>query len=344
MRTIEWRGGEVSLIDQTLLPMKFECVICKNYEEIAEAIEKMKIRGAPAIGVAAAMGIALAAYNSKANTKQELLNDLKKAEERIKSTRPTAVNLFWAIDRMMKLAKESNENVKEIILKLVKEANLIAEEDIKINKAIGENGEKLIEDGDVIGTICNAGALATVDYGTALGVIRSAWNKGKKIKVIAMETRPFFQGARLTSWELKKDGIPVTVITDNSIGLIMQKGMINKMIVGADRILKDGSVFNKIGTYTAAVLAKNHNIPFYVAAPLSTIDLYSKPQDIIIEQRDPKEVYDPFNIGYRIVPENVEILNFAFDYTPSEYVSAIITEKGVAYPPFINSIIKLFKS
>lgn len=342
MRTIKWKGGEVFLIDQTLLPMQFKYIICKNYEEIAEAIEEMKIRGAPAIGVAAAMGIALAAYYSKANTKEELLNDLRKAEEKIKSTRPTAVNLFWAIDRMMKIVEKSNENVKEIILKLVKEANLIAEEDIKINKAIGENGEKLIEDGDVIGTICNAGALATVDYGTALGVIRSAWNRGKKIKVIAMETRPLFQGARLTAWELKQDGIPVTVITDNSIGLIMQKKMINKMIVGADRILKDGSVYNKIGTYTAAVLAKNHNIPFYVTAPLSTIDLHSNPQEVIIEQRNSKEVYDPFSIGYRIVPENVEILNFAFDYTPSEYISAIITEKGIAYPPYINSIAKLF--
>ncbi|MHA1506562.1 MAG: S-methyl-5-thioribose-1-phosphate isomerase [Candidatus Asgardarchaeia archaeon] len=341
IRTIRFEENKVVMIDQNLLPTELKELECRTYKEVAEAIRTMKIRGAPAIGVAAAMGIALAAINSKAKSKEELLNDVKKAADELRSTRPTAVNLFWAIERMLKCVdvEESIEGIKE---RLLKEALKMAEEDVDTNMKIGEFGKNLIEDGDRILTHCNAGSLATVYYGTALGVIRAAFEEGKKIEVFADETRPKLQGARLTAFELSYDGIPVTVITDNMAGYLMSKGMIDKVIVGADRILRTGHVINKIGTYSLAILAKYHGIPFYVAAPTSTFDLKSELKDVIIEERDPREVTH-IN-GVRIVPEGVKVMNPAFDITPPELLSAIITEKGILKKPYEKSIGGLFSS
>ncbi|MHA1596879.1 MAG: S-methyl-5-thioribose-1-phosphate isomerase [Candidatus Asgardarchaeia archaeon] len=341
MRTIRFEGNKVVMVDQNLLPRELKEVECETYEEVAEAIRKMKIRGAPAIGVAAAMGIALAAINSKAKSMEEFVREVKKAADELKNTRPTAVNLFWAVDRMLRLlhAEGSVEDTKK---RLVDEALKMAEEDVNTNMRIGEFGKTLIEDGDRILTHCNAGSLATVYYGTALGVIRAAFDEGKKIEVFADETRPKLQGARLTAFELSYDGIPVTVITDNMAGYLMSKGMVDKVIVGADRILRTGHVINKVGTYSLAILAKYHNIPFYVAAPTSTFDLKSELKDVVIEERDPKEVTHVD--GVRIVPEGVRVMNPAFDVTPPELLSAIITEKGILRKPYERSIRKLFSS
>jgi len=268
------------------------------------------------------------AYHSKAEKKAELINKLDKAAETLKKTRPTAVNLFWAIDRILTKARGFSENAKDLAAFVIEEAQKIADEDARANHLIGKHGAELIRDGDVILTHCNAGALATVDYGTALGVIRAAWEQGKKIRVIATETRPKLQGARLTSYELKRDGIPVTLITDNMVGYVMYKRLVGKVIVGADRIVKN-AVINKIGTYTIAVLAKEHAIPFYVAAPKSTFDLSHTSANVVIEQRRSEEVTQ---IGsQRIVPEGVNVLNPAFDITPLEYVTAVICEDGVLH-------------
>lgn len=335
-RTIYWREGAVYLVDQSKLPHSLEFIKCISYREVCEAIRTMKVRGAPAIGAAAAYGLALAAHNSGARTRAQLIEDIKKAYEELRSTRPTAVNLFWALERVLRRAMAVKDGVEDVKEAVIEEANKIAEEDVEVNKRLGKIGAQLIDDGDTILTHCNAGALATVGYGTALGVIRAAVEGGKRIKVIATETRPKLQGARLTVYELMKDGIPVTLITDNMVGYCMYKGMIDKVIVGADRVLADGHVINKIGTYSIAVLAKTHGIPFYVAAPFSTFDLDSKVKDVVIEERKPEEVLCV--MGLRIAPEGAKAFNPAFDITPPEYVTAIITERGIIRPPYEENI------
>ena len=326
MRTIRWINSKVVTIDQNQLPDETRFLELETYKDVADAINSMKIRGAPLIGAAAAYGLALVAYHSKAKSKHELINELQVAAEVLRRTRPTAINLFWAIDRMNQKASTFAGNLPEIRSLIVAEAQKIADEDAEANHAIGQFGSALLENGDVVLTHCNAGALATVDYGTALGVVRHAWETGKDISVIATETRPKLQGARLTVYELKGEGIPVTLITDNMVGYIMSQRLVSKVIVGADRIVKD-AVINKIGTYTIAVLARAHSIPFYVAAPKSTFDLKRSSSEIIIEERSKEEVSHIKSI--RILSDDVNILNPAFDITPLEYVSAIICEEGL---------------
>ncbi|HIE14131.1 TPA: S-methyl-5-thioribose-1-phosphate isomerase [Candidatus Bathyarchaeota archaeon] len=326
MRTIEWKNGIVVTIDQTKLPNEEVFIELRNPRDVAIALKEMKIRGAPLIGVAAAYGLALAAYYSKAQKREDLLNDLMSAAEIIRSTRPTAVNLFWSIERVLKRANETLGDQNAVRKAVINEAIKMADEDVEVNRRIGRNGSKLLKDGDTILTHCNAGSLATVDYGTALAVVRSAWEEGKRVKVIADETRPKLQGARLTAYELLRDGIPVTLITDNMVGYVMAKGLVDKVIVGADRIVRD-AVINKIGTYTVAVLARKHEIPFYVAAPKSTFDLEKVSDEVIIEMRDEKEVTHVGRV--RIAPKGVKVINPAFDITPIEYVDAIISEDEV---------------
>ena len=338
MKTIEWKDGKVFLIDQRKLPLKYEIINCSTYQEVAEAIKKMKIRGAPAIGVAAAFGMALAAYSSKTSTFVEFIRDMEKAKNCLILTRPTAVNLFWALERMMNLINIKKDvdllKLKDIILQ---EAKNIAREDIEINKAMGRYGASLIKDGNSVLTHCNAGALATVDYGTALGVIRTAFKEGKKIHVYVDETRPVLQGARLTAWELMEEKIPFTLIADSMAGFLMSQKKINLIIVGADRITRNGDVVNKIGTYSLSVLARENKVPFYVAAPTSTIDLLLRlGKEIPIEMRDSKEVTNI--LGKQIAPTGVKVFNPAFDLTPHRYVEAIITEKGIIRKPFEKNI------
>ena len=338
MKTIEWKDGKVFLIDQRKLPLKYEIINCSTYQEVAEAIKKMKIRGAPAIGVAAAFGMALAAYSSKTSTFVEFIRDMEKAKNCLILTRPTAVNLFWALERMMNLINIKKDvdlfKLKDIILQ---EAKNIAREDIEINKAMGRYGASLIKDGNIVLTHCNAGALATVDYGTALGVIRTAFKEGKKIHVYVDETRPVLQGARLTAWELMEEKIPFTLIADSMAGFLMSQKKINLIIVGADRITRNGDVVNKIGTYSLSVLARENKVPFYVAAPTSTIDLLLRlGKEIPIEMRDSKEV--THILGKQIAPTGVKVFNPAFDLTPHRYVEAIITEKGIIRKPFEKNI------
>lgn len=342
--TIEWLKEGVSMLDQRLLPGRETYNLYSTYQGVAEAIKTMVIRGAPAIGVAAAMGIALAAESVPAADFDEFLEKIEPAFRTLAATRPTAVNLFWALDRMRRrLAALRGREIDAIREALVAEARAIQSEDVEINRRIGKFGAVLIDDGDTVLTHCNAGALATAGYGTALGVIRAAIEAGKKIDVLADETRPFLQGARLTAWELHKDGIPVTVITDNMAGAFMAKGTIQKIVVGADRIAANGDVANKIGTYSVAVLASHHGIPFYVAAPLSTIDMsLSDGTGIPIEERSPDEVT---HVGERrIVPDGVPVKNPAFDVTPNGLITAIITEKGIARPPCAQSLTKLFEN
>lgn len=329
MRTIQWKNGTVLTLDQTKLPLETLMIEIKTPDAMAEAIKNMRIRGAPLLGAAAAYGIALTAYNSKAEIKEKLLSELKEAATMIKRTRPTAVNLFWAIDRVLNKAQNSKSPLQEIKTLVIEEAQKIADEDAKANRAIGKNGAELVKDGDTILTHCNAGELAAVEYGMSLGVVRAAWEQGKKIEVIADETRPLLQGARLTAYELQRDSIPVTLITDNMAGYVMSKGLVDLVIVGADRIVQD-AVFNKIGTYSVAVLAKENNIPFYVAAPKSTFDLTRKAADVTIEERKPEEVTHIG--GVQIAPTGVRVLNPAFDATPLKYVSGIICETGIYYP------------
>jgi len=327
------------MIDQTKLPGTLEFVTYSDFNQIAEAIRTLVVRGAPAIGVSGAFGLALAALQSNAKEKDELINYLENAKKILFETRPTAVNLSWGLDKRMQVAKNA-ENVDEIRKSVVEAAKQMAEDDIKTNMSMGKNGSELFNDNDTIMTHCNAGALATVGYGTALGVIRATKDSGKNIKVIATETRPVQQGSRLTAFELKHDGIDVSLIPDTAVGYTMANDLVNGVIVGADRILRTGHVFNKIGTYQVATMAKKHNIPFYVAAPLSTFDLQSKPDDIIIEQRKASEVT---GIGdKRTAPDGIDVINPAFDMTPPELISAIITENGVAKPPFQESIKELF--
>ncbi len=328
MRTILWQNGIVLTPDQTKLPLEEVTLEIKTVEQMAEAIKNLRIRGAPLLGAAAAFGIAIAAYHSKAVSREQLLSELEQAALIIKSQRPTAVNLFWGADRILSKAKNTAGNIQPLKEAIISEAQIIADEDAEQNRAIGIHGSALIKHGDTILTHCNAGELATVEYGTALGVVRAAWEQGKKIKVIADETRPLLQGARLTAYELMRDGIPVTLITDNMAAHFMSKGMINVVVVGADRVVQD-AVFNKIGTYGVAVLAKEHNVPFYVAAPKSTFDLAHKAVDVTIEERKPEEVTHIG--GKQVAPNGVNVFNPAFDATPLKYVSGIICETGVYF-------------
>ncbi len=342
-KTIEWKNNMVVMIDQRLLPNEEVYRTYMDFLDVAEAIREMVIRGAPAIGVAAAMGIALGAIDIKSKERKEFVKQFNHICNVMAHTRPTAVNLFWAIDRMKRIVKENPKlGADELKERLVEEAKRVYEEDIEINRQMGRHGSKLIKNRATVLTHCNAGALATAGYGTALGVIRAAIAEGKKIKVFADETRPFLQGSRLTAWELMKDGIDTTLITDNMSGYMMKKGLIDAVIVGADRIAANGDVANKIGTYSVAVLAKEHKIPFYVAAPISTIDLKIKSGDSIpIEERDIREVTHIKDIP--IAPNAVKVKNPAFDVTPNRFVTAIITEKGIARKPFGKSLGRLVK-
>ncbi len=328
MRMIKWQNGTVITPDQTKLPLQEVTLEIKTVDQMAEAIKTLRVRGAPLLGAAAGFGVALAAYYSNAKTKEKLLVELETAGTVIKRQRPTAVNLFWGVDRVLNKAKSASGSVEELKHVVISEAQKIADEDAAQNHAIGKNGSVLIKNGDTILTHCNAGELATVEYGTALGVVRAAWEEGKKIKVIADETRPLLQGARLTVYELKRDGIPVTLITDNMAGYVMSKGLVNLVIVGADRIVQD-AVFNKIGTYSVAVLAHEHKIPFYVAAPKSTFDLTRKAANVEVEERKPEEVTHVG--GVQIAPNGVNVMNPSFDPTPLKYVTAIVTEDCVIY-------------
>jgi len=318
-----------------------EYVTYTNYNQVADAIRTLVVRGAPAIGVSGAFGLALAALQSNAKEKDQLIQDLETAKKILFETRPTAVNLAWGLEKIMKITKD-DKTVDEIRTSVIETAKQMAEDDIQINMSIGKNGSELFSENDTIMTHCNAGALATVGYGTALGVIRAIKESGKKVKVIATETRPVQQGSRLTAFELKHDGIDVILIPDTAVGYTMANGLVNGVVVGADRILQTGHVFNKIGTYQVATMAKQHNIPFYVAAPLSTFDLKSNPEDVIIEQRKPSEVT---GIGdKRTAPDGIDVINPAFDMTPPELISGIITENGIVKPPYEDSIKKLFKA
>ena len=338
--TIEWKDDVIVMIDQRKLPASEVYVTCKTAKEVAKAITTMVIRGAPAIGVAAAMGIALGMRRSSATGTKQFTTEFQKICDLMAGTRPTAVNLFWAIERMKRTfaaAAQGGGSVTEIAQRLEAEARAIHDEDVGSCKAMGAHGASLVPDSAKILTHCNAGALATAGYGTALGVIRAASEQGKKIAVLADETRPFLQGARLTAWELVKDGIDTTVITDNMAGAMMRLGNVDLVVVGADRIAANGDVANKIGTYMVAVLARQHGIPFYVAAPLSTVDLNCPTGDEIpIEERDTREITHMQEI--QLAPTGIDVSNYAFDVTPNEFVTAIITEKGVARAPYTESL------
>lgn len=344
IKTVEWTKDGVRMLDQRLLPTEEVYLMLRSYDEVAEAIKKMVVRGAPAIGVSAAMGIALGANQSVGTSVADLEDDLTYICDVMGKTRPTAVNLFWAIERMratFERAKKNESDVEAIKKILTAEALAIFHEDIAANRALGTFGAELIPDGATVLTHCNAGALATAgDYGTALGVIRGARDAGKRIAVIADETRPFLQGLRLTAWELAKDQIPVTVITDNMAGHVMKSGKVDAVVVGADRIAGNGDTANKIGTYMVAVLAKEHGIPFYVAAPMSTLDLsLSTGEEIPIEERDTTEVTHIKD--HQLAPDGIDVHNPAFDVTPNKLISAIITDRGIARAPYTESLRKL---
>jgi methylthioribose-1-phosphate isomerase len=344
IQTLEWTESGVVFIDQTKLPTEEVYVTCTTHQQVADVIRNMVVRGAPAIGVAAAMGIALGVKNSKATNAADLKKDFDQICEAIRQTRPTAVNLFWAIRRMTEkfetLRPRTIAEIRQAQQVMIEESQRMHAEDIAANQAMGRHGATLMPSTGGVLTHCNAGALATAGYGTALGVIRAAIEAGKKIHVYADETRPFLQGSRLTAWELMKDGIPTTVISDNMAGVMMQQGKIAAVVVGADRIAANGDVANKIGTYTVAILAKEHGIPFYVAAPISTVDLATPDgSKIPIEQRNKKEVT---HIGGRqMTPDGVGIENPAFDVTPAKYIAAIITERGIARAPYKESLSEL---
>jgi methylthioribose-1-phosphate isomerase len=338
IKTLEWTPDGVRFIDQTKLPTQEVYVTCRSYQEVGEAIREMVVRGAPAIGVTAAMGVALGIKQSSAKDVQALRADFDQIAQTIADTRPTAVNLFWAIRRMKeKFESVAGQGIEKIKTALVQEAQQMYLEDIAANQAMGRYGATLMPTTGGVLTHCNAGALATCGYGTALGVIRAAVESGKKIQVFADETRPFLQGARLTAWELMKDGIQTTVIADNMAGAIMKQGKIKAVVVGADRIAANGDVANKIGTYSVAVLAREHGIPFYVAAPWSTVDLNTATgEEIPIEQRSAREV--THHGGKQMAPDGVLVENPAFDVTPAKYVTAIITERGIARAPYAEAL------
>lgn len=341
IKTIEFVDGAARMIDQTRLPTETVFVDCRTIEDVGRAIKTMIIRGAPAIGVAAAMGVSLGADAISADDFDGFYSQLEKMCDELGKSRPTAVNLAWGIDRMKRVARDNNDfSFPDLKKRLRAEAQTICDEDIAANQAMGSFGQALIADGDNILTHCNAGALATAGFGTALGVIRAAVNEGKKINVLANETRPFLQGARLTVWELMEDNIPVKLITDSMAGHFMQKKQVDVVVVGADRIAANGDVANKIGTYMVAILAKNHNIPFYVAAPISTLDLsLASGEEIPIEERSADEVTTINN--KRMAPEGAVVAHPAFDMTPNQLVTAIITDKGIARPPYTDSLKKL---
>ena len=331
--TVEWKDGAVCVLDQSRLPGEVTFLMCPDYQSVALAIRELKVRGAPAIGVTAAMGVALGAEAVHTDAYDAFAKSVLVICDHLAATRPTAVNLFWAIERMKRvLEAKRQEPVAAIKAALMRESQSILDEDVALCRTMGRHGAELIQDGQTILTHCNAGALATAGYGTALGVVRAAWESGKRIKVIADETRPVLQGARLTAWELMQDRIPVTLITDNMAGSLMRQGLIHLCIVGADRIAANGDVANKIGTYSVAVLARAHGVPFYVAAPYSTIDLGTKSgADIPIEQRNPLEVTS-IHGSHPIAPSGIEVFNPAFDVTPAEMITGIITERGVFKP------------
>ena len=341
IRTVEWKNNKVIMIDQTKLPNELVFVEYDNYNQIADAIRNLVVRGAPAIGVSGAFGLALAALESNSTSKENLISDLQRAKQILFETRPTAVNLAWGLEQIMNVAQSGN-SVDEIKSLVVETSKKMADEDIEINRTMGKFGSELFENNDTIMTHCNAGALATVAYGTALGVIRATKESGKNVKVIATETRPVQQGSRLTAFELQHDGFDVSLIPDTAVGYTMTNGLVDKVVVGADRIVRTGHVFNKIGTYQVATMAKQHGIPFYVAAPLSTFDMKTDAKDVVIEMRDASEVT---GIGdKKTAPDGINVINPAFDMTPPELISGIITEKGVVKPPFEESIKKLFES
>jgi methylthioribose-1-phosphate isomerase len=336
--TVKWENNQVIMIDQTKLPGKLVYVRYKKYEDVAKAIERLIVRGAPAIGVAAAFGMSLAANSSKAKTPKALLGELKIAYDRLRSTRPTAVNLAWALDQIMNEAASKN-NVEDIKKSIIFSSLNMATDDITKNKRLGKNGADIIRNDEIILTHCNAGSLATVTYGTALGVLRAANDMGKKIRVIATETRPVMQGSRLTAFELDYYGIDFSLISDTAVGHLMSQGIIHRVIVGADRILKTGHVYNKIGTYQVATLAKRHEIPFYVAAPISTFDFMSNVSEVVIEERNKNEL---MKIGNKLLaPKGTKVFNPAFDVTPPELIAGIITERGILRPPYEESIAKI---
>jgi len=336
LKTVEWKDNKVVMIDQTKLPTKLEFVEFSDYHQVAEAIKNLVVRGAPAIGVSGAFGLALASLQSNSQTKDDLIRDLEEAKKTLFETRPTAVNLKWGLEKIMDVANKGSD-VSDIQQSVIDTAKKMAEEDIQTNMTMGKLGSELFDNNDTIMTHCNAGALATVAYGTALGVIRATKESGKNIKVIATETRPVQQGSRLTAFELKHDGIDVSLIPDTAVGYSMAKGLVNKVIVGADRILRTGHVFNKIGTYQVATMAKQHNIPFYVAAPVSTFDLsISTGDDIPIEERNSEEI--THIMGNKIAPDDIKVFNPAFDVTPAKNITAIITEKGVINNPDAKKI------
>ena len=337
-RTIEWVDGKVRILNQLKLPHKVEYIETDDYRRVARAIKDMEIRGAPAIGIAAAMALALATREIRTVHLEEAIKILEEAASVLSSTRPTAVNLFWAIERVKKRAMRAT-TVDELVEAVVDEALKIWKEDEEVNRKMGEIGEKLLEDGDTVITICNAGSLATGYYGTATAPIYTAVEKGKSIEVIVMETRPYLQGARLTAFELSRAGIPVKIVTDNSIGILTMKEKVDIAFVGADRITRDGYLVNKIGTYLLALVCKERGIPFYPVAPTSTLDIKRGIEDIVIEKRPGKEVI--YIYGHRIAPEGVDAIYYAFDITPPNLITGIITERGILYPPLHKAIKKL---
>ena len=340
--TIQWHEGKVELIDQTLLPNEFKHIYCENVDEIWEAIKVLRVRGAPAIGIAGALGTVLGVWNSEAESYPDFRSQLVEVTDYLATSRPTAVNLFWALDRMKATAEANKDkDVPQLKQILLDEAQKIIDEDRATCRAIGRNGAELVSDGDTILTHCNAGGLATADYGTALAVMFAAHEQGKSIKVFADETRPLLQGARLTTWELMQAGIDVVLICDNMAAQVMKEGRIDCVIVGADRIAANGDAANKIGTYGVAILAKEHKIPFYVAAPTSTLDMSLATGDLIpIEQRGAEEITEKF--GQRTAPEGVKVYSPAFDVTPARLIDAIITEKGIVRAPYSENLAALF--
>ena len=341
MRSVEWFNGKVRMIDQRLLPEEFRLLDLEDVEAVADSIREMAVRGAPAIGATAAFGMALAAQISSSPDQAALMKDLEHAASVLRAARPTAVNLSWAVERVLRRAREE-QNHDQIRRVSLEEAQAIADEDVQVNKRLGATGASLVSDGATVLHHCNTGALATVDYGTALGVIRAVHEQGKRIHVLVDETRPRLQGARLTAWELQQLGVDFTVIADNAAGHFMHTGKVDVVLVGADRVAANGDVANKIGTYKLAVVAKENDIPFYPCVPTSTIDLaVATGEDIPIEERDPREITEVTLFGRRIMPEGTQVANPAFDVTPHRYVTGIITENGVAYPPFKSSLAKM---
>ena len=344
MRSIEWHDGTVRMIDQRLLPTTFEMLECESYEDVAEAIRDMAIRGAPAIGAAAAFGMALAAHQSRARNREDLLADLMVAADTLEAARPTAVNLSWALSRLMKRAKDGGDPAA-IRERLLEGAQALADEDVEINRRLGEHGAALIEDGYTILHHCNTGALATVDYGTALGVIRTAHEQGKQIHVLVDETRPRLQGARLTTWELQHLDISFTLIADNAAGHFMRSGQVDIVLVGADRVAANGDVANKIGTYKLALAAQDNGVPFYPCVPTSTVDLsLSSGDDIPIEERPAEEIIGVTYHGQPIAPDGIQVANPAFDVTPHRCVTGIVTENGIAYPPLTPNLRRMVQA